>query len=237
MSDRDLTPEEEAEVSRMLRDLPPVAMPEDVHARLDEVLAGLSAERETGPLADVVPLKRRRWPQVLLAAAAVSLFGYVGTTFLDAQSNDADEAGTASADREVAGTPEKSQQEDSLRPPKPTGLSGNAPDAPGAGVSDQSIKELAGALVDRDRLQGANVGDIESWEYARDGERVFRSKSGVCAVPRLEKGERSYELTLSKRRMVVVVLHPLTAHSSRADVYACARPVLPVGSKFVLGVR
>ncbi|MDT0202429.1 hypothetical protein [Nocardioides sp. AE5] len=94
--DSGLSDAQDAQVRRLLaqarHDEP---MPPEVAARMDEVLAGLVAERagasptapsgapvpdSTGPGAalpdDVVPLHRRRWPRYLLAAAAVAAIGF-----------------------------------------------------------------------------------------------------------------------------------------------------------------
>jgi len=66
----------------------PVTMPPDVTARLDDVLAGLVADRATSeddagvaPVIDLAPVidieQRRtsRWPKLLVAAAVVSVLG------------------------------------------------------------------------------------------------------------------------------------------------------------------
>lgn len=75
-----LPPEQEQEVAALLASVAgPVSAPPDVVSRLDDVLAGLVAERtadaEPGP-SSVVPLRRRRWPGALLAAAALVVGGF-----------------------------------------------------------------------------------------------------------------------------------------------------------------
>src|SRR4051794_23510778 len=77
----DLTSEEDLAVRRLLADAGgPVPTPPDVVARLDATLSRLVAERdaEGSEQATVTPLavRRRRWPKVLLAAAAVVVGGY-----------------------------------------------------------------------------------------------------------------------------------------------------------------
>jgi hypothetical protein len=86
MSD-DLTPQQTDAVRRALRaarhDAP---LPDDVASRLDATLAGLVAERASADdpdLAPVVPLRRRRWPALLAAAAAVTAIGLAGTQLVD----------------------------------------------------------------------------------------------------------------------------------------------------------
>src|SRR3712207_3173459 len=79
----ELTPEEEAEVSQLLAEAGgPIAVPDDVVARLDATLDSLVEGERTTAVAPVVPLAtRRRWPRLLLAAAAVVVGGYaVGTS-------------------------------------------------------------------------------------------------------------------------------------------------------------
>ena len=85
----DLTSDEDAAVRRLLADAGgPVPTPPDVVARLDATLARLVAEREDErpQEATVTPLalRRRRWPKVLLAAAAV-VVGPAGTATGDAR--------------------------------------------------------------------------------------------------------------------------------------------------------
>lgn len=95
----DLTPQQSEAVRRALRaarhDAP---VPDEVAARLDDRLAELVAERsssvEPSPVVDpapkvepvettVIPLRRRRWPAVLAAAAAVTAVGLAGTQLIE----------------------------------------------------------------------------------------------------------------------------------------------------------
>jgi len=79
MSDeRDLTPEQEARVARLLADARhDEPIPDEVAARLDRVLAGLSSEHVPGPdeqypaVVDLAARRRRRAAGLLVAAAAV----------------------------------------------------------------------------------------------------------------------------------------------------------------------
>jgi hypothetical protein len=87
-----MTPEEEAEVTRLLAAAAePEPVPDEVAARLDAVLAGLVEERsapggQAGPGSPVpgapgdqlaaARARRRRWPAALLGAAAVMVGGY-----------------------------------------------------------------------------------------------------------------------------------------------------------------
>ena len=80
--ERDLTPDQEARVARLLADArhdEPV--PADVAARLDRVLEGMSGERIAGPdrppapVVDIAARRRRRTFTLLAAAAAVVVAG------------------------------------------------------------------------------------------------------------------------------------------------------------------
>ncbi len=119
-----LTPDQDDAVRRLLAQTaaadPPGVTPDHVADRLDGVLAELNAERAlgAGPTTGVVSLdraRRRRWPQVLVAAAAVSVIGLtVGQQMFRGQLSggavttaDAQAGGTAESAREGYGaTPE-----------------------------------------------------------------------------------------------------------------------------------
>ena len=129
--ERDLTPEEEAELSALLADAGgPVATPPEVVARLDDVLAGLVAERAAGhetaqeTAADknaaqeavaegtgsggAVSLeaerRRRRWPRALLAAAAVVAGGYGVGAALTGTTMSGESESAVSADDSAGGS-------------------------------------------------------------------------------------------------------------------------------------
>ncbi|MDO7868203.1 hypothetical protein [Nocardioides jiangxiensis] len=107
----DLTPDQTDAVRRSLRAARhEEPLPDDVAARLDERLAGLVAERSAGAPADVapvVPLRRRRWPAVLAAAAALTAIGLGGTQLLH-RGDHADSLTTA--DRAEATAPSPSSR-------------------------------------------------------------------------------------------------------------------------------
>jgi hypothetical protein len=103
MSDeRDLTPEQEARVARLLADARvEEPMPPDVAARLDRVLAGLAGEPVAPPVqrhAPVVVLaarRRRRVRNLLAAAAAVVVAGVGIGQLVDSQDSGGDAGGSA----------------------------------------------------------------------------------------------------------------------------------------------
>lgn len=90
----DLTRAQEEAVRRLLAGARETApMPDDVAARLDAVLADLAGTTASAPAdaageaeetpATVVPLRRRRWPRLVLAAAAVTAVGLGTVQVLD----------------------------------------------------------------------------------------------------------------------------------------------------------
>lgn len=113
----DLTPSQTDAVRRALRAARHEApLPDDVAARLDTTLAGLVAGRaaEYGeesspgasgspePIAPVVPLRRRRWPAVLAAAAAVTAIGLAGTQLIDRDADHSHPAADSAAESQQA---------------------------------------------------------------------------------------------------------------------------------------
>ncbi len=90
---RDLTPDEESRVRRLLADARHTdPMPDDVVARLDRVLAGLAEEPAREAAVVRLADRRRRATRLLVAAAAVVVVGFGGAQViggLGAGSNDA----------------------------------------------------------------------------------------------------------------------------------------------------
>ena len=113
MSDeRDLTPEQEARVARLLADARvQEPMPPEVAARLDRVLEGMAGEHVLGPdevpapVVDLAARRRRRVVTLLAAAAAVVVAGVGVGQLVDSQSGDDDSGGTSAleADDEAGG--------------------------------------------------------------------------------------------------------------------------------------
>lgn len=96
MSDPDLTPEQDASVHALLAAAKHTeAMPPEVVARLDDVLAGLDSERrkEHAPVLTLAGRRRRVVSSALLAAAAVVVLGVGATQVLPL----VDESGDSSA--------------------------------------------------------------------------------------------------------------------------------------------
>jgi hypothetical protein len=120
MSDeRDLTPQQEARVARLLADARvEEPMPPDIAARLDRVLAGLTGEpvappvQHHAPVVDLAARRRRRVRNLLAAAAAVVVAGVGIGQLVDSQDS-GDGAGTGTAQHDTdAG---EGSEEDTLR--------------------------------------------------------------------------------------------------------------------------
>ena len=98
-----MTPEQEEQVRRALRATArgdePATMPPEVAARLDDVLAELTASRAEHPVHDdeLARRRHRRWPNVLVAAASVVVIALAGGAVATHG------FGTAGPDRDTAG--------------------------------------------------------------------------------------------------------------------------------------
>lgn len=234
MNERDETSASEQEqVSRLLAAAggPPPELPHDVAARLDDVLAGLVADRETEPLpadevAGVTELapRRRRWPQLLVAAAAVSVLGIgLGNIVQPAQEEamPVDSAGSAAekprtADRENAGEgsapldsgPLRSESERSA----PRGQ-----DAPGV---TGSLSEL----TSRTRLQSesltVDVQRIEDFGLAVPVADTQRQWADACVRPETQAGAEWLPVRLDGEPAVLVLGAPTDGRRT-AEVFTC----------------
>jgi hypothetical protein len=238
----DLTPEQEAEVAALLAEVGgPVAMPADVAARLDGVLAGLVAEEV--PATNVVPIRARRWPKVLVAAAAVSLFGYAGGQLL--QGNGADSAGTAA----VEGAAPSVIPNDSLAAvPEPREVAGKStrPDASprgdefGGGLAELTQATALSALSAHLQLDASlrRAYTPSDKVVGLSAQRLYSVDNtlGRCDTPPVPKGSAAFEVSVRKHR-VVVVLHRASGSAVLADVYPCRQSIFPVASELLLGAR
>ncbi|CAA9345592.1 MAG: hypothetical protein AVDCRST_MAG36-1623 [uncultured Nocardioidaceae bacterium] len=235
-----LSEEEEREVTALLLQAAgtgPVPTPSAVTARLDDVLAGLVAERAAGSgtttptapagtagahgaTAAVVPLerRRRRLPQVLLAAAAVVVGGYaVGNAALDGSLTGM----TSSSDSSAGGAGEGADDSDS------------GGDAAGGQSEEQSeAGGLAGEMsflpsVRRDHLAAdvRRVVRLFDQRPATGGTDEAPEDGGLeqtpgCPVPRLAEGQRLYEVRYQDRPAGLVV-GPRQQGEVGVTVYSC----------------
>ncbi|HET6563071.1 MAG TPA: hypothetical protein VFG72_14450 [Marmoricola sp.] len=237
--ERDLTPEEEDEVTRLLAGAGgPLRTPPDVVARLDDVLAGLVAERDADAAASIpapsaAPAslegrRRRRWPKALLAAAAVVAGGYGVTTALSGVTmSGSDSAG--SADEAAGGAGAESSGSDAggqamgdrVRRDGADGQAGEAP-ANAAALRDQPPLLRADHLAeDVSRL----LDDAAQQKRATDGpaqllKGTLPPKAAACVPSRLGPDDTWYLVRYDGRRAALVAAPP-DGGTVRASVLGC----------------
>ena len=220
-----LTPEEEAAVSALLADAAgPVAMPADVAARLDDVLADLEKERADGaeaaePPGQVVELSRRRWPRLVLAAAAVVVGGYsVGSVVIEGGLSGGADTATSDTAADGGGAMERSR----TRGPRDEGAEFGADQDGGRSESPQSGAGDAGRLetalvtgrpvgLAPDRLDPGVRRALEVLERqrpARTGSSDTRSEGRTCPAPELGEGERALRVRYDGEPAVLVAAAP-----------------------------
>ena len=231
---RELTAEEEREVSALLADLAaePATTPPEVAARLDDVLAGLVADRTASPGASgpvpatstsstggsVVPLeqRRRRLPRVLLAAAAVVVGGYaVGNLALDGS---LDEMSGGSAGSDAAGGRD-SQADRSQRETTGEALPrGEALSIVPIVRRDRlaaDVRRVVGLFEDR-----RTATPPQEDEVGGDGGGDVVDETRDCPVPRLTDQQRLYEVRYQAGPAGLVV-GPEEAGRVAVTVYSC----------------
>lgn len=164
----DLSRSQEEAVRRLLAEARETGpMPADVAARLDAVIADLARTTTSGTATDpdtatgpdeaaVVPLRRRRLPQLVLAAAAVTAIG-LGTVQVldragegqgDAAVSDAGEAAPDAGGAAESEAGDASPDEQELRGNARSGQAGPAPADEGPVVADGQVP-LSSALRNR----------------------------------------------------------------------------------------
>ncbi len=224
-----LTPEQEEQVSRLLAAASgPVSMPADVAARLDGVHSDLPAERDAERTsADVVELRaHRRWPRMLLAAAAVVVGGYaVGTlasqgTLSGSDGGDAASGSSAREDTMLADEPGALSGSDSDGGAAEGGGQADAEQAPGP-ASERSLMRTTVRLRS-DRLETGVVRALRVLDALPvAGLSAGDLEDGGCPPPELGKGERSLDVEYDGARAVLVT-GPERAGTVPATVYSCS---------------
>ncbi len=232
---QDLSPEEEAEVRRLLTEAGgPLTTPADVVARLDETLAGLVAERVQeadgdGPPATVTHLatRRRRWPTALLAAAAVVVVGYgLGNVVNgDMAGSDAGSAGGGSADS-AESEPEAAADDagggDNLAAlPRDGELTYSS--TPRLRLSsddfDAGVRRAVGNADDVS-LTDDTSGQAASQNARKQELRKLRSALGRCAEPPSERRDRWFVVRYDGK-VATLVVGPRRQGAVDARVYSC----------------
>jgi hypothetical protein len=224
-----VTPEEEQRVRRLLAASAsePTPLPDDVAARLDTVLADLSVERAAEGVTILAhdPIHdprhdprqvRRRWPSVLVAAAAVAVVALgVGTIVRSTGGQGADSQASGSgpaAAKAIAPDAGASPQ----TPSRSAGSSGAVPR-----LHTRSLREDVRRLAE----QSTGVAGDLAGPASRPQQRTPPS----CAIPPATQGERVFGVRLDGKP-ATLVLHPAVRGARSADVYPCADASVPVAT-------
>ncbi len=233
---------EQAEVSRLLAAFsgPPEAttMPADVAARLDDVLAELAAER-SGPasavpaaevvgVTDLASRRRRRWPALLVAAAAVSVVG-LGVGNVLGSGGGADMEAASTADDSAAGgmAAEQLESADGGSADRPDrelstdkGLLKDAEQAPRP--ADGSVTALAALPRLRSRSLAVDVQRVADLALDTGSGSAERDRAALrgCARPGLRQGDEWLSVLFDQERAVLVLRAPEDGRRT-AEVFPC----------------
>lgn len=222
----------------------PEPMPQNVAGRLDDVLAGLVSERADAPVTtteegvaegsvpedevtgvtQLASRRRRRWPQLLLAAAAVSVIA-LGVGIDDLTSGQGDSSTSAEA-------PSVATQDNAA------GGAGAAPERLGARSPEDAETNrdlstpLPEAASDFPRLRTASlradvqrVADFSLTAAMSDGLR----RSGGCVLPETGAGDEWLPVRLDGESAVLVLRAPAGGRRT-AEVFTCDDADTPAAS-------
>jgi hypothetical protein len=234
-------------------------IPDRVAARLDAVLAQLVSDpsadpsagdsarsavgpaKGTEPPGTVTPLdsrRRRRWPQLLVAAAAVSVLGLGAGNLLGdlsggqaEQALSADEAG-GGAEREggpAATAPDNALVEEDGGPSRPQDLRGAT--APGQPRSGGSATDTSGPKVRSGSLT-LDLQRIEDFALAYPVDTRSRAWSRACVHPRTGPRDQWLPIRLDGTPAVLVLRAPEGGRRT-GEVFTCGDPDTPAVSTTV----
>lgn len=189
-------------------------LPDEVASHLDDVLSRLETERSPEQAeATRLDSRRRRWPQVLVAAAAVSVLGLgIGNLVSGPDAEQATTAGVAEdgsaqdgGDPEVGGAPSDT-----------SGLAREA--APPARLRSSSLE--------------ADLQRIAEFSLARSVEASGDTWEGACVQPAADPGDAWLPVRLDGEPAVLVLRAPVGDRRT-ADVFTCDDDTTPVVSATV----
>ena len=213
----------EDEVARLLAEAAgPEPIPGDVAARLDDVLAGLVAERSPARAhPGAVPLAaRRRWPRMLLAAAAVVVGGYaVGSVAVQGTLSGSDSGDSSAASDGGA-------QDSLLVEDDGAGADADTEAAPEA-LEDTPPQRMSAPVrlqpetLRRDARRALDVLDALP-AASTSGDATL---DGSCRPPRLRPRERALPVRYDGGRAVLVA-GPVRAGTVDVTVHSCTGEVL-----------
>ena len=208
-----LTADEELAVTRMLAEAAgPESMPDEVAARLQEVLDDLEAERSAGTGEGATPQRARRWPRALLAAAAVLLVGY-GVGSVASHMSLSGSGADSTADSSVAGSATSEEAPEAVA----VGLDG------GGGATDRQLGAELGRIPPHLRSERLDVGvrrALRVLDAQQADGALFSDRSTACRPP--SPVERSdWLLVRYDGRPAVLVRRSAAADLVEVTVYAC----------------
>lgn len=208
----------------------PVTMPPDVTARLEDVLAGLDADRaishgavDVAPVIDLAERRTSRWPKLLVAAAAVSVLGVGlgnvlnqnGST-MSADSANSTTDGGLQRGAEAAPSPEDSQG----GPQVSTDEQGDSLDGFGAldGARPPRLRSSS-ATVDAQRIADGSLPTAPA-------DLIGRS-SKDCRLPVTSKGDVWIAVRLDGQPATLVFRAEADGRRL-TEVFSCGDPESPV---------
>lgn len=242
-----MTPEEHDPEQETVRRLlaaagGPEPVPDEVGARLDDVLAGLVAERQgvpeqpgpeprreaaPAPVISLTARRRRRWAQALVAAAVVSVVAVgVGTAL---------KGGQADSENAASGGPASVTAEDKGLEGTGGGTAGAAPEGRSAGKATDSFGAAQeGGQASVTRLSSGSltrqVQEVENFALAVPVPTSDRW-ADACARPRTGSGDEWLPVRFDGRPGVLVLRAPVNGRR-QAEVYTCGSRA-PVASTTV----
>lgn len=228
---------EQEQVSRLLAAAggPPPELPQDVAERLDGVLAGLVADRVAGPVpadevtgvTELAPRRRRRWPQLLVAAAAVSVLGIGLGNIVEPGRPDQQSAVTADSAGSLAEEPRVTQRENAVEGSAPLDSAPLKSESERSVAKDQDGGELTGSLSRPDRqprLQSeslaVDVQRIEDFGFAVPVADTRRQWADACVQPETDAGAEWLPVRLDGEPGVLVLGAPADGRRT-AEVFTC----------------
>jgi hypothetical protein len=197
----------------------PVPVPTDVAARLDGVLAELQNERAG---AEVVELRaRRRWPRLLLAAAAVVVGGYAVGAVATQGTLSGSGGGETAADSSVP-------QKDSLLADEGSG--GGQAGGPEAGDVDSAPELLdersalmhSAIRLRSDRLEAGVLRALRVLDARLlAGRSRVQAADPACPAPELAGRERALDVRYDGQHAVLVA-GPVRSGTVEVTIYTCS---------------
>lgn len=216
MTDEPESPEV-AEVRRLLAEARHTEpMPDDVAARLDDVLAGLARPTSAEPTADVVPLAARRRRQAagwLLAAAAVVVGAVVVVPHLPGRSAPSPAAGSQAEDSALGNTGNTGNTGE-------TGGKGNQPTHPQSSESSGVVPLAGKPVVVRPRHFTADA--LSTRRRLTHALSAYGDAKAVLACAGVPGGQHSVAAEYRNSPAALVYLRP-QGGSQTVYLYLCGR--------------